>query len=274
MIFDILISVVLYRNNKTELESFLNSCNGSNLKIHLVFIDNAPGQIDFDFKTLPAFAEYRPMPKNLGYGCGHNVAILDPEISASYHLIANADVRFTSIDLQKIYNKMEASPNCGLLMPQVIWPDGKDQGLRKLLPSPGDLFLRRFVPGFLRFAFKKQESSYQMQIFDSKKEMLVPALSGCFMFCRSSVLREVGGFDERFFLYLEDVDLSRRMGQKALNLYWPEVRIIHEYQKSSYRSLKPLWLHLKSAFKYFNKHGWFFDQERKAINQKAMSQKQ
>ncbi len=274
MSFDLLISVVLYHNQKSEIESLLNSCSGSKLKLCLVFVDNAPGSIDYDFQGLPSFAKYRPMPKNLGYGRAHNQVILDPQLQSKYYLIANPDVRFTAKDLEDIYVKMESEPGISLLMPKIIWPDGMDQGLRKLLPHPGDLFLRRFIPNFLRPFFKSIEERYQLKNLDPTKEMLVPALSGCFMFCRHQILKGIGGFDPRYFLYLEDVDLSRRLGERGTNMYWPEVQVVHEYQKSSYRSIKPLLLHLQSAIKYFNKFGWFIDPDRKSINQKALSQKQ
>lgn len=274
MSFDLLISVVLYHNQKSEIEAILNSCSDSNLNLCLIFVDNAPGHTDYNFKTLPPFARYRPMLKNLGYGRAHNQVILDPQLQCKYYLIANPDVRFTAKDLEKIYAKMESESKISLLMPKIIWPDGVDQGLRKLLPQPGDLFLRRFVPGFLRSLFRGTEERYQLKNLDPAKEMWVPVLSGCFMFCRYEILNDIGGFDPRYFLYLEDVDLSRRLGERGTNIYWPEVQVVHEYQKSSYRSIRPLILHLQSAIKYFNKFGWFKDPYRRSINRKALSQKQ
>lgn len=274
MEYDLIVSVVLFHNKKREVEALVAGCKSEELKLRLVFVDNAPGHTDYNFNELPAWAEYRPMAKNLGYGRAHNQVIMDPKLQSRYFLIANPDIRCQANDLKKIFHQMENSPEVQLLMPKIIWPNGQDQGLRKLLPQPSDLFLRRFLPGFVRRIFADREKRYQMQQFNPNKAMEVPVLSGCFMFCRGQSLRKIGGFDPRFFLYLEDVDLSRRLGKLGINLYWPEVEVVHEYQKSSYVSWRALRLHLQSAWRYFNKYGWFYDKERREINRGALSQKQ
>jgi len=96
--------------------------------------------------------------------------------------------------------------------------------------------------------------------------MEVPYLSGCFMFMRVEVLKKIGLFDERFFMYLEDTDLSRRIHRVSKTIYYPEVSIYHEYGKGSYKNPRLSLYHIKSAFKYFNKYGWFFDKERVRVN--------
>jgi len=66
----------------------------------------------------------------------------------------------------------------------------------------------------------------------------VPFLSGCFMFFRTHNLSEVGFFDERFFLYLEDADITRRILTKYNNAYYPGAVIYHHYKMGSYKSLR------------------------------------
>ena len=66
-------------------------------------------------------------------------------------------------------------------------------------------------------------------------------------------------------MYLEDVDLSRRM-YKYKNFFYPNVLAIHKHNRESYRTLKMTFIHIISAIKYFNKWHWFFDKERKKIN--------
>jgi GT2 family glycosyltransferase len=85
-------------------------------------------------------------------------------------------------------------------------------------------------------------------------------------------LRTVGGFDERFFMYLEDVDLSRRIGRVARTVYVPYVSLIHAYEKGSYKSMKLFFYHVHSAIRYFNKWGWFRDPGREAINRATLRQ--
>ena len=73
-------------------------------------------------------------------------------------------------------------------------------------------------------------------------------------------------------MYLEDFDLMRRLHRVGKTLYYPEVTIIHNHAKESYKSKKMLLIHIKSAIKYFNKFGWFFDKERKCMNKKILQE--
>jgi GT2 family glycosyltransferase len=86
---------------------------------------------------------------------------------------------------------------------------------------------------------------------------------------RTRIFEEVGLFDERFFMYLEDVDLSRRIHSQYKTIYYPDIHIYHHYHKASYKRFKHLKYHILSAVKYFNKWGWFIDKERKTINKNA-----
>jgi GT2 family glycosyltransferase len=102
--------------------------------------------------------------------------------------------------------------------------------------------------------------------------MNVPYLSGCFMFFRCSALKEVGLFDERFFMYPEDIDLTRRMHKRYKTVFYPHVQVYHEHAKSSFKSLRMFAIHLYNIVKYFNKWGWLFDSERKKINKAVLCQ--
>jgi hypothetical protein len=161
---------------------------------------------------------------------------------------------------------MDAKPDVGLLMPRVLYPDGSLQHLCRLLPSPVDLVLRRFGSGPFRWLFDKRMSRYDMRRFDYLRPGYVPVLSGCFMFCRRSVLELIGGFDERFFLYMEDTDLCRRVGDNARLLFWPGTTVIHSHGQGSYKHFSLLCLHIRAAIKYFNKWGWFYDPVRDRRN--------
>jgi len=273
MSLDLLISVVLYNNSVAEIDTLISSCNSPDLKVKLVFVDNAPNTQKYNFHASPKWVSYLPLEQNIGFGAAHNKVILGLE-QARFYLILNPDIEFHPTVLHKLALYLSQNTEVKLLMPKIIWPSGEDQGLRKLLPHPSDLLLRRFLPGPLKKLFQSREKHYQLQHLDSNKPMFVPVLSGCFMFCPHNVLRKVGGFDPRFFLYLEDVDLARRLGREGLNRYWPEQSVIHHYQKSSYRSIKPLMLHLQSAWRYFAKYGWFFDEERQRVNRLAIEQRQ
>ena len=103
---------------------------------------------------------------------------------------------------------------------------------------------------------EKQDYLYEMRDLGYEKIREVPLLSGCFMFLRTEIFVKVNGFDERFFMYMEDFDLCRRIGEISKIIFYPEVEIFHNHAKESFKNKKMMWEHIKSAIKYFNKWGW------------------
>ncbi len=205
----------------------------------------------------------------MGYGSGHNVAINRAIANGSkYHIVLNPDIYWTDSVIESLSHYMEETPECGLVMPKIIYPSGETQYLCKLLPTPMDLFVRRFVP--LRGYQKKHDYTYELRWSGYNSIMEVPVLSGCFMFMRCSILKKIGGFDERYFMYAEDFDLCRRIGEISKTMFYPKVSVVHEYEKGSYKNKKLLKYHITSIIKYFNKWGWFFDGKRKSKNKECI----
>ena len=85
-------------------------------------------------------------------------------------------------------------------------------------------------------------------------------------------IQEVGMYDDKFFMYFEDWDLSRRMHKKYKTIYFPQVSVYHGYKSGANKSGKLFKIFIKSAITYFNKWGWFFDSERNKVNNAALSQ--
>ena len=102
--------------------------------------------------------------------------------------------------------------------------------------------------------------------------MFVPYLSGCFMLLRQSALIDIGLFDERFFMYPEDIDLTRRMAERYDTLFYPHVSVIHEHGRESHKSFNMFVIHLVNLVRYFNKWGWFYDSKRDELNRKTLKQ--
>ena len=134
--------------------------------------------------------------------------------------------------------------------------------------APLNLIFRRFFP--IKSIVDKMDYNYEMRWCDYNSIMEVPILSGCLMFIRTDILKNVGMFDTRYFMYMEDYDLCRRIGQKYKVIFYPEVEIIHKHGKASYKTRKMMIAHINSAIKYFNKWGWFFDKERKTRNKECI----
>ena len=260
-------SLVLYHNSDFDILKVLNSIINSNIYIKLYVVDNSNDDyikellVDFDIY-------YIKNNKNLGFGRAHNIAIkIAVESNSDYHIIINPDISFESNVVDELINRAEKEKEIGLIMPKINYPDGTVQFLCKLLPNPFILIFRRFIP--FKAISKKINQTYELRSMDLSKETEVPSLSGCFMFVRTSLLNKVGGFDERYFMYLEDIDLCRKLSEISKLLYYPKVTVIHNHEKGSYKSKKLLIFHIKSSIKYFNKWGWFIDRKRYEINKNA-----
>lgn len=260
------VAVVLYRQNQEELIRCVESCLGTPLVSKLYLFDNSPTD---DLKTLSEIdprIEYHFNNGNLGFGKAHNLAIKKVLVSdAAYHLVLNPDVWFESSVIERLVQFMGENQDMVNVMPKILYPDKQLQRLGKMLPSPMQLFGRRFMP----FYRKRANERYEMMTYAYDRILDVPNLSGCFMFIRVEGLRRVGGFDERFFMYLEDVDLNRRLGSIGRTVIFPFVEIFHAYRKASYERGKLAHIHMQSAIKYFNKWGWFLDRQRSERNAKV-----
>ena len=266
--YEIAISVVTYETDPNDLSALLRSLQGTGLKILITVVDNSATPV-LRSTAEAGHAEYLFMGRNLGFGAGHNVAIRRSIERTKYHAVVNPDVVLAEGTLATLYHFMESHLEVGQAMPAVFYPDGREQRLAKRLPKPTDLFLRRFLGNFGKRWAKKAWELYETRDIDLHVARVIPSLSGCFMFLRSSVLREVGLFDERYFMYMEDIDLCRRVGSVSLTVICPEARISHGYSKGSYRNLHLLWYHLNSAFRYFSKWGWIWDRMRQQQNRRT-----
>jgi len=265
------VSIVLYQNQPSMVQKAISSVLSALLPIRLILIDNSPTDELKALTSLDKRIEYIHNPANPGYGAAHNIAIAQSiQEENSYHLVLNPDIYFDLGVLEEIVAYMDHHTDVGLLMPRVLYPDGTIQYLAKLLPTPVDLILRRFLP-FTKWK-EKRNYIYELRLSGYDKIMNVPYLSGCFMFLRVSALVEVGMFDERFFMYPEDIDLTRRVHQKYKTIYYPHVHIVHEHGKDSFKNFKMLRIHMWNIIKYFNKWGWFVDHDREQINAKILKE--
>jgi len=263
---------VAYENPLVMLSAAVDSVFGEKDEVYKYYlIDNSPtDRLGQDFK---AHTEYMYSGENLGFGKANNLAMQKSiDEGVRYHLLVNPDIRFDKGVIKKLADFMDANPDVGLVAPKVLYPDGTVQHLCKLIPTPFDLIGRRFFGwGPFRKYVDARNKKFELQHSCYDKQMDVPILSGSFMMIRTSVLKEVGLFDERYFMYLEDFDLCRRIGEVSRTVFVADVEVIHEYEKGSYFNRRLLRQHILSAIKYFNKWGWFFDKKRAKANAKCLN---
>jgi GT2 family glycosyltransferase len=207
--------------------------------------------------------------RNVGFGRGHNIALKKSVSVSKYHLVANLDTHFESSAIDALAEYMDTHPGVGAVTPRIINSDGSLQELPRLLPRPLDVIGRRFFPK-AKWA-KRRSKQYELKTGDFSREMDVAFLSGSFMFLRCEALKQVGLFDKRFFLYGEDLDLSRRLAARYRTVYLPHISVTHEWQRSNHKTAVGTLRAARAMTSYFNKWGWTRDAERDAINARILA---
>lgn len=186
-------------------------------------------------------------PKNPGFGASHNQVIL--RAGSTYHAIINPDVTLCDNVLQRMAAYLDEHPDIGMLTPKVLFPDGRLQVLPKRDPRFIFLISRRLHWHWLQ----KYRRTYEMGDRDPDTRFDIEFTTGCFMFARTALLQQVGGFDERFFLYFEDADLGRRVRALARTEYNPSFVIRHAWRRGGARSLRMLLIQVWSMYRYMRK---------------------
>lgn len=192
---------------------------------------------------------------NIGFGRGHNLAM--DRGMGDLHLVLNPDVYLQPDSLALALRFMQTQPECGLLSPAILGGESGWHFLCKRKPNVFDLFLRGFAPAWLRRIFFKRMVHYEMK---SESQQAVfwdpPIVSGCFMLFRSGVLKQLNGFDPRFFLYFEDFDLSLRAGRVSRVAAVGDVRIAHFGGGAARKGFRHVRMFCRSACVFFELHGW------------------
>lgn len=278
-------SIVTYNHHLLDFEPVLRSLFASPVDVVYV-VDHSDDMLDLkaelqEFATRVLQGEpalkakaargfqliYIPHENN-GYGGGHNVALHAAlDLGADYHLVVNPDVWFGPEVIPQLVAHMDANPDVGQMMPKVLYPNGQIQRLAKMLPTPLDMIGRFCLP---RFIIRRRNTRFELWQSGFTKVLNVPFLSGCFMFLRLEAAEQAGLFDERFFMYAEDIDLTRRIHQISRTLYYPPVSVYHTFTRASHKNLRLWVIHVVNIFQYFNKWGWWHDDERREVNARLM----
>ncbi len=262
------ISIVLYKTRAEQLMPLLDELLKVRRLHRIYLIDNSPVKSE-EFASLPLPIVYIFNNANLGYGKAHNIALRESVYDeVPYHLVINSDIEVKASDIEYLLDFIGQNPLVGQIMPKVVYPDGTVQYLAKLLPTPWDLFARRFLPQ--RWTRKRTER-YELRFTGYDRPLNAPYLSGCFMFLRTAAALKARLFDERYFMYPEDMDLTRTIHRDYLTLFLPSVTIVHHHAKASYHSFRYLWIHIVNMCRYFNKWGWFRDPERELFNNQLLA---
>lgn len=263
MMSKISVSIVLHNTDREELNEVINSCLNSSISVDIFLIDNSPNN-HLNFLINDKRVNYLKVNNN-GFGAGHNEAIIKNKLieKYDYHIVINPDISFDKEVIKKIFSFMEKNKNVGVIMPRVLNIDKSLQYARKLLPSPFNIFVKRF------FKNLSHMNNYEFTTLEPNEPIEIIALCGCFLFFRTNALKDVGLFDERYFMYFEDFDLCRRISKKYKTIYYPHCEVIHRGNSEHRKNFKLFLLSIRSTILYFNKWG-YYDQEKIKLNKETM----
>lgn len=254
---DLSIAIVTYNNEECIgncINSIINHID-TELSYNLYIIDNnSCDSTVTQVKRIQAGAHGDKITliqnhNNVGFGTAHNQVL--SMLDSRYHLVVNPDITIVNNCIAEMAEYMDLHPDIGLLSPLIKHPDGRIQYLCKRNPTFWDLFIRLFFP----YSFNKRHHYFEMRETGYNKEFEVEYATGCFMLFRTEIFKKLNGFDENFFLYLEDADITRRVNQISKTVFYPYNYVIHEWQRGSHRSLKLALIDIKSALYYFKKWG-------------------
>jgi len=194
---------------------------------------------------------------NVGYGAGQNLAL--ETVASDYHLILNPDVLLEKDTLLEGLRYLEAHAEVAMLVPQGFDRHHKYARLSKRHPSLLVLLLRAFAVRSSDGLLGRRVARYTYAgELPSDTPKSVTLASGCFMLCRTDTLKSVNGFDERFFLYFEDYDLSLRVKKYGAIVELPQARITHYGGHTARRDVRRVAHFVRSGVRFFNRYGWRF----------------
>ncbi|MDL2323841.1 glycosyltransferase family 2 protein [Ruminococcaceae bacterium OttesenSCG-928-A16] len=247
-------AVVMYGGAK-DVRQCLNSLNtqtkGCNLCVYLVDNASPDGALaTLEQEGLPPNVTVLPQPQNLGFGRGHNTVL--PLLQSRYHAVVNPDIVVTADTLTDMAAWMDAHPDVAIATPGLVFPGGQPQHIGKRKPALLPLLARQTGLKCL----KKYEDHYLMLDEDLSKPIDVEFCSGSFFMMPTEIFKKIGGFDEKYFMYVEDADITQKALQHGRAVYLPQFTVVHAWHRAAHRQLRQFVWQLRSMLRYFGKWGF------------------
>ena len=261
-----IVSIVLYTYDVDQIINLVQKVHFNNSGCLVFLIDNSSKYNIQCFKKLK-FVKYIKTKSNIGFGKGHNISInycIEKDIK--YCFIINYDIDFDIHIFNILMQYLEDNSDVAMMMPKVVNKDNSQQWLPKLQPSPISILKRKLFQMSNCILFRSFINKYEFRNIDTSKNYHVPNLSGCFFVLNIALLKNEAFFDERYFLYFEDYDLSRKLTLKYKTVLNNQTFVIHEYQSMANKKFNLFMIFLESYYRYFSKWGWFNSRSLKKIN--------
>ena len=238
-------SIVIYNEKKETLKRVIENFLALDIQKEMIIVDNSQQN------TLQSFCEqyqtvtYHHSGENLGFGKGHNLALQYLSTDSDIHMIINPDIYFDSHEITQFLHWFKNSEDIALAVPKVLYEDGTYQPIVRDIPTITTLIKRKLGISSDEWPESKLTSVQE-----------IPFAHGCFYTFKTETFKKLHGFDERFFLYMEDLDIfirAKKYGKTVIN---PDFKIYHEHRKGSSKNFKLFLWHLSSAIKFFIKYNF------------------
>lgn len=198
--------------------------------------------------------------KNVGFSCANNQAV--KLAKGKYILVLNSDTIILERALERAVQIINGRPEIGILAPKTL---NKDGSIQKTIRSDPKLLTQLFFPTKIKKIFPhwKALKEYYCDDFDYEKESEIKQAQGSFLLIKRGIIEKIGLFDEKFFIWFEEVDFCLRARKASFKiLYSPDLKIIH-YGGESFsqiNTIKKQVLYSRSLLYYFykNKPKWQF----------------
>jgi GT2 family glycosyltransferase len=258
------VSIVLYHSAEEEVVSIISLLEQVSNISRIYLIDNGGSEFASSLTSSDKQIIYIKAAGNIGYGAGHNIALRQAEIIGSdLHVVMNSDINFVSDELNPFLDRLGELNFFLIAGPNITNPSDSALSYFKHTPCFSDM-VKRFV--------KPKKYRYNLQIENIKANSFhCPYMSGAFIVFNINELHQLGYFDERFFMYPEDIDISLRAFLLGGAVGFLDYHVSHDHRAESKKSLKLLVAHLYNMMKFYWKWNVEEDINITALNQKAGS---
>ena len=215
------VSIVFYNTKQAVAEKTISSLCTCSMIDKIFIVDNG-GELNYEnIKQIcsDSFIELSlDFTENKGLSVAQNQIINKKDLS-EFHLILNPDIFIDDESMSNLLDYFQEHPEVSALGPQIVLPSGEVYPSAKMNPDPFTQIIRRFSPD------GKTNSNYELRNYKFSNPLKVPMISGCFILTKSKYLKSIGGFDPRFFLYFEDIDLLMRLKDYGEIHYNPDCSV-------------------------------------------------
>ena len=235
------------------LESIYRYTDSSRCRLTVYVADNASEDdtVRIVRRRFPQVRLLR-MKRNTGFGHANNAVLKD--LDSDYHFILNPDILLRDDILNAMAGWLSEHPDVVMAVPKFYFADGTEQFTPKRCPTFRYVYGGRLEK--LGDPFRRWRSEYTLRGENVTEPVDVDFCSGCFIAVRTSVFRDLGGFDRRYFLYGEDADLTRMAKRYGRTVYTPQFAVTHLWERASAKSPRFFLIHMHSMIQYFYK--WRF----------------